>query len=281
MRKRIMKNDVLLLAIFLWLLLSLTACIEMQSTEEQDFSLWQDLNITYLKQPKILMLTSREKEEALTKLDAIEAKLEAEKPFNELSYSNISLLFADFLKEKLALFESKDAYFLFEVLPEKDLRKASEQDCNRMLAFSSFISKLETLSAKAKVLNNMIKKFSQRYANQAKQSDINLLLVDEKALEDTKRKSELAIFSGKLCALNRKAEKFFETISITSVDCNALPLIKNKIDEARALNAEADKLFEEALSYALDVETLMQGHANIQNSLSELERLYTDISNSC
>ncbi len=282
MVSKIITNKVLFPAALFAILLFMSACIETQQPfEQQAFALWRDLNITYLKQPKMLMLTNKEKEQTLAKLSTIKTKLEASKPFPELSYSNISLLFTDFLKEKLALFESKDAYFLFKVLPEKDLQKASEQDCNKLLSFSSFASKLEALLVKARTLNSLAERFSQSYAEQARQSNVMLLRVDEKAIEDAKRKAELAIFSGKLCSLNLKAKKFFESIAIADIDCNSLASLQSKISEAKALSAEAEKLFEEALTYNLNAESLAQSYANMQDSLSELERLYVDLNSSC
>lgn len=254
----------------LFLLLFISACIQPKQ-EEQKRDLWQDLNIEFLKEPKTLELTIKEKKEVLAKLSSIKEEL---KGIENTEFRRLNAAFADFLEKKIEVFESKDAYFLFKTLPEQDFNKLLASDCNKLLRLKHLALELEELLDQAKKINLMLKSSEKFSAEQAR------FELDEQGLALAKKKAQAALLFGKLCSFNAAVRELLSSISIENA-CESLDMLQDKISDANKLVRSAKEILEEAAALDIATKEISESYGNIRTAFNELERFYRDLNSAC
>jgi uncharacterized coiled-coil DUF342 family protein len=245
-------------------------------------NLWTDLNVKFLKTPSTLKLSVYEQNQIVAKISEIEKKalaLKEKAAGIEASYWRINAEFAKFLKKKLDVLQSKQAWQLFKGV-SLDINTASKADCNKLLSFEQFSEQLSELLELAQKNNLLVNGFVRSYGNRASDYNIERFRIDTQGLTELIRKAKIATLLGKECMLYFSSKEFFEELTIKSVDCNALADLSKSIYKVEKLASDAKALLNELATYDVDIKPLLADYSKMKNTLNELKTLYEDI-NSC
>lgn len=265
--------------ISLFVFFFIAGCVE---TEQKAENLWRDMNIEYLKQPATIAISLYEQSQIVSKIDAIDQNarlLQKNSSGMMAQYWQLNSEFANFLKKKLEVMQSRRAWLMHEKI-SFDINSASRNDCNMLLAFAEFARELDALADLAKENNEHVEAFMRAYNGKASQLNVSRFVIDVNAIRAMANKAKALALLGKECSLYLDSKEFFETLSVEELDCNTLQAFSDKISKAEGLADEAKKLMEELTMLGIDTEALHENYIGISNALAELKRLYSDF-NSC
>jgi len=257
----------------------LSACIESKPKVE---NLWVDMNIEFLKTPSTLKLSVYEQNQLIAKISELEKKAlqrEESSAGVDASYWRVNAEFAKFLKKKLDVLQSRQAWQLFKGV-SLDINAASKADCNKLLAFEQFSEQLSELLELAQKNNLLVNGFVRSYGSRANDYNIERFRIDTQSLTELIRRAKIATLLGKECMLYFTSKEFLEELAIKSVDCNSLMALSRSISEAEKLANDAKALLNELATYDADIKPLLADYSKMKNTLNELKTLYEDI-NSC
>ena len=269
-------KTIVLFLLFFTILLS--ACVKQTRKVE---NLWADLNITFLKAPRTLNISIYKQNQFASKLSEIEQKahtLQMNTSGADASYWKLNEMFAKFLRKKLTVLQSRQAWQLSE-RTSFDINTASLPDCNRLLSFEKFSDRLKDVIDLAQKNNLLLNGFIHSYSN-ADKYNVERFRTDVTGLTKILHRAELTALLGKECVLYLNSKKFFENLTIDATDCNALKTLAVKVSEVEVLVADAKQIMEKLANYGADVKPLLRSYSQMKNALAELKELYRDL-NSC
>jgi|GEM_PF-2581423 len=275
-RKKLRHMQKIPLAIFLQTIaiLLLSGCIETQKQAE----LWADINIEYLKTPTTLDLSPNEQKELISRIEAIDLNARGMQKNSEgmmAQYWQINSEFANFLKRKLLVFQSRHGVLMKKNI-SFDINSSSRNNCIALLAFKPFATELDELATLSNKNNQFINAFIRTYG---KNAELNVLrfMTDETAIRATAKKARLLALLGEGCSLYFDSKEFFEKLSIEELDCNTLQIFSEKISKVEELVDSTKKLMNELAAHDIDISMLQRDYANLNNKVSELKQLYADL----